>query len=145
MSACKFPEHHTSGGGGGSGALAGLLLIVTAGALIATHLAAVLIGLAVIAGLVIAGLTVRAMLRSGRSACYDTAWAEPEQRPATFHAEVLQVRVAQLERQLASQQAIEAPAVHQHLHLHCLDADDMAAIITSRQLPGQSAGTEEGG
>jgi hypothetical protein len=141
MSKCQFPEHHSSGSGGGSAAAAGLLLTVIAGVLIATHLRAVIIALAVAAGVAVAGIFARAAIRSHRPARmpYDAAWHDSEHQAAEPAAAVLTARVAQLERQLARRQAapraIAPPAVHQHLHLHGMDA---AAIIASRQ-PGHAS------
>jgi hypothetical protein len=43
----------------------------------------------------------------------------------------LQARVAELEQQLAAR-PIEAPAQHQHLHIHGVPAEDIAAVV-SRQ------------
>lgn len=129
MSSCKFPEHHSGGSGGGSAAAAGVLVVV-AGVLIATHLAAVIIALAVAAGLAVAAIFVRAALHSRDRTPYDAAWSGQEDTAAA-HApqQLLQARVDYLERRLAGQ--IEAPA--QHIHLHGIDPAEVAGIIASRQ------------
>lgn len=137
MSSCKFPEHHASGGGG-SGAAGVLLLAVVAGAVVATHLAAVLIGLAVAAGLAVTALVIRAAVRSSRSAPYDTAWHDSAQDKATVpglpvYAQILQARVEQVERQLAERAVagvIGEP--QQHVHFHGLEAAHVAEMIASR-------------
>lgn len=139
MSACKFPEHHASGSGGSA---AGVITGAVALAVTVTvlwHAALLLAG--VITGLAVTALAVRALIRSGRSAPYDTAWHDQDQAAGPAQA-FLAARVAQLERQLADRQpaspAIEPAAVHQHLHLHGLDAAAMAAVITSQH--GRPAG-----
>ena len=61
---CRFPEHHS--GGSSAGPPLGLLLAIAAGALIITHVHAVLVTLAVVAALAVAGVAVVMMVHSHR-------------------------------------------------------------------------------
>jgi hypothetical protein len=135
---CRFPEHHSSGGGGASLPV-GLLVAIGAGVLIATHMhaaasalrAVIVVTLAVVAVLAVAGVTVALLVHSHRAEPYDAAWHDAEQDapPVTVSARLLQARVDQLEQQLAERQAIGAPVTHQHLHLHGVDPSEVAAIV----------------
>jgi hypothetical protein len=135
---CNYPEHH----GPSAGAPAGLVLAVIAGALIITHVHAVLVTLAVVAVLAVLGTGVVMLWHSHSSEPYDASWTDPEIGSASADLELaptveirnaradLQARVVQLEQQLAERRAIEAP--QQHLHIHGVTAEDVAAIIRSQ-------------
>jgi hypothetical protein len=129
---CNYPHHH---GSPSAGPPVGLLLAIIAGALIITHVHLVVVTLAVAAVLAVLGAGVAMLWHSHRSAPYDAAWAghehRTEQLPATPAELQLQARVVQLERQLAERRAVEAP--QQHLHIHGVSADDLAAIIAQHR------------
>jgi hypothetical protein len=118
---CEYPEHH-----GGGGPVGGWIVALIAGLLIVAEwrVLAVVVGVCVV--LAVAGIGVLAMYRSASSEPYDGGWAEPESARTE-----LQARVVQLERELAERPAIEAP--QQHLHLHGIDAAQVAAIIRQQQ------------
>lgn len=127
---CHYPAHH----GPSAGPPIGLLAAIAIGALIITHVHAVLVTLAVVAALAVAGAAVVMLWHSHRAAPYDASWDGTELQDAVAaRAEVhpLAVRVAELEQQLAERRAIEAP--QQHLHLHGIDAGQVAAIIRQQQ------------
>jgi uncharacterized protein (UPF0335 family) len=127
---CRYPHHH---GGPSAGPPIGLLLAIIAGALIITHVHAVVVTLAVVAILAVLGTGVMLLVHSHRSAPYDGAWAEQEDVTSTLSvtaAGQLQARVGQLEREAAERRAIEAP--QQHLHIHGVSAEDVAAVIRSQ-------------
>jgi hypothetical protein len=122
---CNYPAHH----GPSSGPPIGFLAALVVGALIVAEWHAVVIVAAVVAVLAVLGVGVVMLVHSHRSVPYDAAWAELEphvtERLSVTAAPQLQARVAELERQLAARQ-IEAPA--QHLHLHGLSPDAIAAL-----------------
>lgn len=130
---CRFAQHH----GPSASPPIGLVAALIVGALIIANLHAVIVTLAVVAVLAVLGAGVVLLVHSHRSAPYDAAWTELETPAETLaieaapaRAEALQTRVSELERQLADRRVIEAPA--QHLHLHGLSREDVAAIV-SRQ------------
>ena len=133
---CNYPHHH----GPSAGPPLGLLLAIGAGALIVTHLHAVIVTLAVVAVLAVLGAAVAILWHSHKSAPYDASWSDTEPPGAVaVTAHPLTARVAELEQQLAERRAIEAP--QQHLHLHGLDAEQLAAII--RQQPAAQPAIED--
>jgi hypothetical protein len=66
---CRYPAHH----GPSAGPPLGLLGAIAAGALIITHWHAVLVTLAVVAVLAVAGVAVVMLWHSHRSAPYDAS------------------------------------------------------------------------
>jgi hypothetical protein len=134
---CNFPDHH---GGPGAGAPVGLLVAIAAGALVVIEWRTVLVVLAVVVALAVAGAGVAMLLHSHRAEPYDAAWGVSERQDAaieppatvTAESELLRSRVRQLERELADRRAIEAP--QQHLHLHGVSAEDIAAIIARKEV-----------
>jgi hypothetical protein len=125
---CRFPEHH----GPDAGPPLGFLAAVIAGALIVAEWHAVIIVLAVVAVLAVLGAGVLMLWHSHVSVPYDAAWPEVgiiADTSSSIPAAGLQARVAELELlQLAERRAIEAP--QQHLHIHGVSAEDLAAIIS---------------
>ena len=127
---CRYPGHHS---GPSAGPPIALVVAIAAGALIITHVGAVLVALAVVAALAALGGVAAMLLHSHRSVPYDAAWGDTE-LPAAVTTTLsvtpssqLAARVAGLEAQLAERRAIEAP--QQHLHLHGVSAEDLAAIV----------------
>jgi hypothetical protein len=118
---CEYPEHH-----GGGGPVGGWIAALIAGVLIVAEWRVLAVAVAVCVVLAVAGIGVLAMYRSASSEPYDGGRAEPESARTE-----LQARVVQLELQLAERPAIEAP--QQHLHLHGIDAAQLAAIIRQQQ------------
>lgn len=113
---CKFPEHHTPA----TGPPFALLGAIALGALVIAFWRSIVVALvittflAVIAGMVFA-------LFHNRHSGYD---AELEHR-----AEVEQLRHRGEVAASPQRPAIEAPAVHNHLHLHGVDAEEMAEAV----------------
>jgi hypothetical protein len=120
---CAFPEHHAKPSGGpGLGWLAALII----GAVVIAFWRDVLIALAVVAVLAVAGVPVLLLMTNHRRH-YD-----PELEQAAALEQQRQAAAA-----LAAQQrpALERPAVHHHLHLHGVTPDAAAEIIRRQQLP----------
>jgi hypothetical protein len=129
---CNFPEHH----GPGKSGPGALLVAIIAGAIVVYEWRTVAVVLAVVVALAVTAAAVSMLWHSHTAEPYDASWSvsEPQEGeiqagPATYSAQVLQARVVQLERQLAERQAIAAPVVHQHLHLHGVEPADVAAIV----------------
>jgi len=126
---CRYPDHHSSGGGGP----AALLAAIVAGAILVAFWHTVLVVLAVVVVLAVMTGAVAMLWHSHTAQPYDADWSDPE--PAamplqvTASTQLLQARVSQLESQLSDRQAIAAPVVHQHLHLHGVDPVQTAAIV----------------
>jgi hypothetical protein len=143
---------HTHGhGGGGLGAamamIAGAVLTISLAEAIAKMLPYLLAGVAVIAGLWIAGWIIRAVLAY-------------RQQQAVWHAEVsgtahdglrdreiaaLRQAVEDLHARLATRQDFgDRPGLerHEHVHFHGLAADQIAALLASQQARQQDRGAQ---
>jgi hypothetical protein len=75
---CNYPAHH----GPSAGPPIGLILAIAAGALILTHIHAVLVTPAVVAGLAVAGAAVVMLWHSHRSVPYDASCSDSEPQSA---------------------------------------------------------------
>jgi hypothetical protein len=138
---------HTHGHHGGGGlALAAVVAVLALASGLAETLARVLpilvISVAVIAGLAIAGWVTRAVLtyRAHQYPGYPdvTAAVRPDQLADADRGsrEIVTLRqaVAELHDQLAAARALPPPpARHEHLHFHGLAAEQVAAILAARQ------------
>jgi len=126
---CRYPQHH----GPGAGPPLGLILAIAVGALIITHVHAVVVTLAVVAVLAVLGGLAAMLLHSHRSVPYGASCSDSEPQSAlqVTPARQLSARVAELEAQLAERRAIEAP--QQHLHLHGVSAQELAAAIRANR------------
>ena len=126
---CNFPEHH----GPGKSGPGALLAAIIAGAIVVYEWRTMLVVLAVVVVLAVAAAAVAMLWHSHTAEPYDASWSVSEPAAQPLHAsastQLLQARVSQLERQLAERRAIAAPVTHQHLHIHGVDADQVAAII----------------
>lgn len=131
---CNYPQHHT---GPSAGPPIGLVLSIAAGAVIVAEWRTVLIVLAVVAVLAVVGVAVAMLWHSAHAAPYDGAWREVETpaalsavRPVMAAAD----RTAALELQVAVLRAqLENRPAEQHLHLHGVTAEDIAAVVTRQQ------------
>ncbi|MGH3220329.1 MAG: hypothetical protein ACRDPY_16775 [Streptosporangiaceae bacterium] len=137
---------HTHGHNNGGLALAAVIAVLALASGLAETLARVLpilvISVAVIAGLAIAGWITRAVLiyRADRYPGYPnlTGALHPDQLTDANRAgrEVVTLRqaVAELHAQLAADRALpQPPARHEHLHFHGLAAEQVAALLAARQ------------
>ena len=107
---CNYPDHH----GPSAGQPIALLILIAIGAVIITHWRTVVVCVIVTAVLIVLTAAV-ATLWHRRHQLRDSA-RELDADPR---------------RQLGAQQrpSIEAPAVHNHLHLHGVQPSDLAAIV----------------
>jgi len=102
---CAFPEHH----GPSAGPPAGLVLAILAGAFAVLHWHTMLEILIVAAVLLLLGAAVMLLLHNHRSG-YDEALER-------------QAELERIQRQaIAQRQQAQRPAVHNHIHLHGVDA-----------------------
>lgn len=137
---------HTHGHNGGGGlALAAIVAVVALAGGLAETLARVLsimfICGAVIAGLVIVGWVTRAVVIYRSEHATYTQMTGTVRRgqltgadPAGREVVTLRQAVAELHDQLAAARALPPPpARHEHLHLHGLAAEQVAAILAARQ------------
>ena len=136
---------------GGSGlavlllSVVGLALAAEAARAIAVIVQALLIGLAAAVGLVIAGLITWLVIASRRyrparlPLTQTRSWPTPAVMPAAADREVVSLRQAILELQAqlygarAAALASRPPEVHQHLHVHGLDGEQLAALLAAAQ------------
>ena len=139
--------HHYRPGGSGLAVLllsvAGLALAAQAAKAVAAIVQAVLIGLAAAVGLTIAGLIAWLLAASRRHhparprLIRGRSWPGPEAIPASRNREVVSLRQAIIELQAelsaarAAALASRPPEAHQHLHVHGLDGEQLAALLAA--------------
>jgi hypothetical protein len=131
---CNYPHHH----GPATGPPISLLAAIALGAIVIGAWHTVVVALVVVA--ILAGIAgaVFLLIHTAHSQPYDAPERGHERPAVTYTAEVLRpvtdARTAALEAENAAlRRQLEAPAVHNHLHLHGIDADDMA-VITRKAL-----------
>jgi hypothetical protein len=139
-------SHHHGSTGPGIGtvilAVFGLALAIEAARAVAAILPALLIGLAVAAGLVLAVLSVCGVIAYRHR---HATWHRPipgllppesSEVPLAGDREVVSLRqaITELHAQLATARALDAghrPGAHQHLHFHGLDPAQVAEILAA--------------
>jgi hypothetical protein len=149
---------HTHGHGPtGLGELVVLALgVVLAAEVLARVLTFLLIGLVVVGGLLVIGLTgyvVAACHRYQQATALDAAlpWpGVPEDPPRAVNADPVPLRqaITELQAQLLAAhggQPVGDRSQHQHLHLHGLTPEQAAAIITELRDRYHPAGWQDGG
>jgi hypothetical protein len=144
MDGAHTHHHGPTGPGIGTAILAvfGLALALGIAHAVAAILPALLIGLAAVAGLILAALSVCAVLawRHRRAAWHQPTPGHvlppPGHVPLAGDREVMRLRQAinEVHAQLAATRALDPghrPGAHQHLHFHGLDPAQVAAILAA--------------
>jgi len=143
-------HHHGPGGAGIGTALligAGLAVATQVMSAVAAIVHALLVGLACTAALALIGLTAYAVIAYRRRlAAWQSApgWfpPTPEEVELPGDREVVSLRqaITELHAQLIAARAaldsVDRPEAHQHLHLHCLDPGQVAAILATHRTQG---------
>ena len=140
---------HTHGSGGGLGAAmaigAGAVLAIGVAEAIAKVLPWLLAGIAVLAGLWVAGWVTRTVMAYR---CQQAAWRAEVTGAAhdgQYDREIAALRqaVEDLHARLAARQgSLDRPGLerHEHVHFHGLAADQIAALLVLRQQARQQDG-----
>jgi hypothetical protein len=134
---------HRSGGGGLGVAVAigaGVVLASGIASAIARLLPVLVTGAVVLAGLWIAGIIARAVMiyrQPSQSSYWVVTGADrpgqlTDADPADREIVTLRQAIAELDAQLAARE-LPGPARHEHLHVHGLAAEQVAAILSAQQ------------
>lgn len=128
MTNCRFPEHH-----GGSGGVGPWMAALVVGAVVVGFWHVAVVALVIVAGLAVAGLIVLLSWRAHRTLPYDAAWQDDLPVPAHIAAHRYTAETVIPERRHASDYlpvagTLPVAELHQHVHLHGLDAGQLAEV-----------------